>query len=385
MSKVQCLKVSSVAWLLCAFSVQTVAQEDGVTREELEAQLAERDAIIISLQHAVNDLRERLNAIEGSRPVGAVDDSAQSLSNGDAAPTSPTEATQQTSQDDSTRLVVDEAAAERALERTLIQSGALLLRRGSIELVPSLTYSVNDIDFPVTVLVGNEPELGSINRERISSSLDLTARFGLPADSQLEIGVPYSTVTEKSMLSVAGLPNVEIDETGRGIGDFRIGFAKTLMRENGRRPDIVGRVTFSSGNGDETDDGVLLGGGFESWSGSLSFVKRRDPLAMFFSLGYADTRGTNNIDPGDQYSISLGTALAVSPESSIFGSITYQSIAETKIGNQAVEGSDFSATALTLGRTAILRRGTLLSVFTKIGISEDAPDYSLAFSLPMQW
>ena len=41
--------------------------------------------------------------------------------------------TQTSNRADSGRLIVDEIAAERALERTLVQAGALLLPRGAFE------------------------------------------------------------------------------------------------------------------------------------------------------------------------------------------------------------------------------------------------------------
>ena len=58
------------------------------------------------------------------------------------------------------RLAVDELAAERALERTLVQSGALLLPRGGVEIVPELAAGVSTIDFPVAMDVAAGDVLG---------------------------------------------------------------------------------------------------------------------------------------------------------------------------------------------------------------------------------
>jgi hypothetical protein len=351
--------------LLTAVPAPGVAQ-DAPSREELLRELAERDSLIAALRGEIDELQAQL-AAPGRGPVPSP-----------APAPGP-------SRDDSLRLVVDDLAAERALERTLVQSGALLLPRGAVELAPTLATGVGKVDFPVQVDVGTGVVAGVSALERTESVLDLTARIGLPRDSQLEIGFPYRSVTEESVLTVAGSPRVESKRSGRGSGDVTIGFAKTLLREGGgARPDIVGRLAWTSGEGELADDGVFLGGGFEAWTGSLSFVKRLDPLALFLTLGLTDVRSADTVAPGDQVSVSFGTALAVTPGSSLFGSIAHRSISAARSVDGEWVGSDLDVTTLSLGLSTRLRRGTLLSLYSEIGLSRDAPDYSLAFALPVR-
>jgi len=40
----------------------------------------------------------------------------------------------------------------------------------------------------------------------------------------------------------------------------------------------------------------------------------QDPLAFFATLSYQNTLSQNHLDPGDQYGLIVGAALAVSPE-----------------------------------------------------------------------
>ncbi|MBT8445185.1 MAG: hypothetical protein KJO13_10580, partial [Gammaproteobacteria bacterium] len=129
---------------------------------------------------------------------------------------------------------------------------------------------------------------------------------------------------------------------------------------------------------------VFLGSGFESIGGSLSVVKRQDPLALLFSVGYRGIRESGEIAPGDELILSFGAALAVSPESSLFGSITQRSRTRTKISGDEVVGSDIDAVALNFGLSTILTRGALLTLFSEIGLSADAPEYSLGFTLPIR-
>jgi len=375
MLKVQYAKIAGLVSLLFTFAYPIHAEEESLSATDLQAQLAQRDAVIIELQQSLRELRQRVVDVERMLQL-KVDNGSTAK----AAVVSDPSA----EQEDSSRLVVDELAAERALERTLVQAGALLLPGGAIELVPALSVTVGEFDFPVTADLGSGIESASVNIEREDIDLSLTARFGLPFDSQFEIGLPYRSVSETTRLSIGGIPSGETDQTGSGTGDITVGFSKTLLRESGFRPDIIGRIAWGSGQGDETDDGVFLGGGFESIGGSLSFVKRQDPLALLFSVGYRGIRESDEIAPGDEFILSFGAALAVSPESSLFGSITQRSRSKTKISGEAIVGSDIDAVAMNFGLSTILSRGALLTLFSEIGMSADAPDYALGFTLPIR-
>lgn len=361
------------------------AQTASLTRAQLEALLADRDAVIIDLQQKVNRLLDRVTALEN--PVQTdLPNAKEADDNAEVSPATPVvPAPSGARSDRSLRLVVDERAAERALERTLVQTGALLLPKGTFEFDPMLSHTVTEGGVSVALDAADGAVLGSSHFRRRVASLDLTARIGLPKDTQLEIGVPYLSVTEHYTFTSDGSAIATSDSSGRGLGDLRIGFAKTLLRENGWRPDMVGRISYGFGNGDISEDGVLLGSGFEYIDASLSFVKRRDPLALLFSIGYTSTAQEEGIDPGDVYSLSFGTALALSPETSLFGSLTYRSFDKTELDGEEIPDFDEDVAAINLGLSTVLRRGRLLNVSTQIGISEQAPDYSLAFSIPMQW
>jgi hypothetical protein len=363
--------------ILGASPTQSRADESSTVSDDFRAQLAERDAIIIELQHAVAELSKRVAALEREVQGESPADATMRPSDGSAP-------AQTSRRSDSGRLVVDEIAAERALERTLVQAGALLLPQGAFEITPSLSMGVRDLDVTTVVDTGAGDELGVLRVDRSSYSLGLTARIGLPFDSQLELGIPYQRVTEEAALSVLDGAIGDVSRTGSGAGDFVIGISKTLLRENGSAPDVVGRLTWNTGEGTETDNDVVLGGGFSSITGSLSFVKRLDPLALFLALDYQDSGSNRGIAPGNAFGISFGTGLAVSPESSLFGSITHRSVSETKIDGETVANSDLDITSLTLGFSTILRRGTLLNLYTEIGMSDAAADYTLGFSMPMR-
>lgn len=371
--------------VLCAIVTPVRAQDRLMEKDNVLALLAERDTIIIQLQHSVRELRERLAVIELFLAEKGVSDTTTPLmADGFSSPPSISSAPSSI-EANPTRLTISEAASERALERTLTQTGGLLLPTRTFELVPSLSYGVSDTTFPVTAVVDGNIALGSVNLERSTSILDVTARIGLPGNNQIEIGVPYRSINETSHLSAAGVNDVFSKQTGSGTGDFRISLATTLMGETEGRPSLVGRLNWRSGGGSRHNNGITLGGGFEAWSGSLSFVKRIDPMALFWSVGYSSAQESDGIKPGNQTNVSFGTAVAMSPGSSIFGSINYQSVSESRIRERKIEETEINATSFSVGLSTILRRGMLLNVSTEIGLSEDAPDYSLMLSLPMRW
>lgn len=365
----------SLSLIIC--SSQAFAAEHDVTRGEMRVLLKERDAAIIQLQHTVKDLITRLEAVERSvNPAPSEPIPTPQLSDGDAARTEVYKGF--------AKLEVDEQAAQRALERTLIQGGALLLPTWRMEFSPSLTYTLSEFDFPAIVADGDALLVGSNNVERTAFTTNLEVRLGLPFDSQLELGLPYQWVDEEIRTRVQGVPFESTNRSGNGIGSFKVGLAKTFLRERGWLPDVVGRVTWNTGSGDRSDSGVVLGGGFESLGGSLTFIKRNDPLVFFGSASYQTVFEDENIEPGDQFAFSFGTVLAVSPSSSLIVSMSNRFVAETEIGNEQIDGSDITAATLNLGASSIVSRGILLNLTTGIGISENAPDYSIGLSGSVQ-
>jgi len=369
--------LASFSLPLIIFLTQAFAAEHDVTDDEMLTLLKERDAAIIDLQHTVKNLVTRLENVERSvNPAPPTQVPPPQLTSGDSARTEV--------QQGFAKLEVDEQAAQRALERTLTQGGALLIPTWRIQFGPSITYSLNQTDFPTLVEDGDTLLLGSNDVERTAFNANLAVQVGLPFESQLELGLPYQWVDEEIRTRIQGVPfGQTIERNGKGIGSLKIGLAKTFVRERGWRPDLVGRITWDTGSGDRTDNGVFIGG-FESVGGSLSFIKRKDPLVFFGSASYRTFFEDEDIEPGDQFAFSFGTALAVSPSSSLFASISNLFLAETEFGNEQIDGSDISSFALSLGASTVVSRGVLLSLTTGIGISENAPDYSIGLSASLQ-
>jgi hypothetical protein len=159
-----------------------------------------------------------------------------------------------------------------------------------------------------------------------------------------------------------------------------------LLRENGGWwPDLVTRFTWDTNTGQTSDNDVLLGGGFHELRGSLSAVKRQDPLAFVGGVSYETTLEDDNVKPGDELGFNIGTVLAASPETSLRLALGQRFIDEARVDGERINGSDRVVGTATFGASVVLGRGVLLDVAADIGLTDDASDYAARASLPIRF
>jgi hypothetical protein len=209
----------------------------------------------------------------------------------------------------------------------------------------------------------------------------LDVRAGLPWGFQFEVGVPYSYKDVSVSQPIFG---IEDSESASGFGDVSLGVAKEFVRERGWRPDLLGRVTWSSDTGRETDT-IRLGSGFHSITGSLTALKRQDPLAFVGNAFYRSSFEQDDVDRGDEFGFLIGTVLAASPDTSLSLSLQQTFSNEVKVAGQKIAGSDQVSSVLVVGASSVLGRGVLLSFNAGVGLTDDAPDYFVGVSLPIRF
>jgi hypothetical protein len=130
-------------------------ESEDVTVQMLQKELAKRDAIIINLLNRVKALEAEQAG--DSKSISTQADTAPATNDDAVAATnSPASAPAgaPANQTAGGGLKIDALAAERALERSLVQEGARLLRPGEIEFYPGITFSRYESDFPTTVQSG---------------------------------------------------------------------------------------------------------------------------------------------------------------------------------------------------------------------------------------
>ena len=366
------------------------------TIKELMRRLEGRDALIVDLQRRVGEL-ERQSATPPDRAPPVTQQPAAAKPVPSAPPVASSAEQEPSIQAEKAPAVesgaapavpgqfeVDEEAAERALDRTLVVTGALLLPFGQADIEPSFTYIRNQEEAPTFFFAQGSQLIASQEVRRDIFNGDLFLRVGLPFDSQLEVGIPYRYVEQTVVTEVGFSARAETESHGSGFGDLNLGLAKGLLHERDWWPDLIGRVTWDTDSGETSDDGFLLGGGFNELQGSLTMTKRQDPLVFIGSASYGTTFEKDDINPGDQLGFSVGALLAASPETSLRVVLNQTFVNEVEVGDTAIGGSDQVFGTLNFGASSIIGGGKFLDLTAGIGLTDEAPDYSVGVSVSIR-
>ena len=316
---------------------------------------------------------------QAAGPAAAVNGSAPAAPTAPAAPASGARA--------AGSFDIDEDAAQRALERTLTQTGALLLQPGTIEFSPGFQYARSEQASPILLTLPplqNGTTITSIAESRVRRN-ELTARadfrIGLPMNAQAEFGLPVTRTAAQQHNTFDPV----LSKSATRLGDVTVGLAKTFAREKGFMPDVIGRLTYNTGTGQNLPSPLSTGGGFQQLQAEVIAVKRQDPLAFVASIGYARVFEKDGIKPGDAMVLSLSSLLAASPATSLQMGFSQILRAKQQVGGVRLDGSDQAYGLLTLGATSILSRDLTLVTQFGIGVGGDAPRYTISVALPIQF
>jgi hypothetical protein len=93
----------------------------------------------------------------------------------------------------------------------------------------------------------------------------------------------------------------------------------------------------------------------------------------------------NGTQPGDRLGFSLGAFLATSPETSLNLSLQQTFSDDVRRHGTVVNESDQTQSVLNIGISSILGRQVLFNLLAGVGLTEDAPDYSVMLSLPIRF
>jgi hypothetical protein len=382
-----------------ALSFPTSAQESKPTVQELQKEIRQRDEIIRSLVRRVENLERQMSPAtseaagapangarraaksRAGRPppdqseVAALDPAQQSpalRTPGNASAAPPAGPTQQAARSNPTapgQFEVSEDDADRALERTLVATGNLLVPAGFAEAEPLFSYTRRESPFLV---------VSQQNRNEFAWALDL--RLGLPWESQFEIGVPYNLVQQQATDGLSAPPQLISNRWANSFGDLTIGVAKTFVHESGWIPDVLGRLSYEIPTGPLSSNQVPLPSGQNKLSPSVTLLKRQDPLVFVATGGYTKAFQSSQINPGDQINFQTGAFLATSPETTLRGVLQQNFLRNTTINDITFQGSNSVQSILTFGASTILGRGILADLQVGFGLTNTAPKYSVILS-----
>lgn len=319
----------SAALLLAAWfpAAGSSADGDGALVEQLRRELAEREAQVV-------DLKERLARLQSQRASEPAD------AGGD-----------------------DEL--DRALESSLVRQGGSVLRAGTREIEPEISYFYD------------EP---SRSGRRDGFGLALTGRIGLPGSMQAELRLPYVVSDHWSGVGESA-----------GWGDVRLSLLKEFIAATpDGRPSLLAFAQWRAPTGDE-DRLPPTGHGQHAIQIGVTTVARQDPVVLFGSLFYTFNldstrlRDRTRYEAGDVLGGRLGAYLAATPDTSLYAGLAFDANAADRLDGMRIKRSSTMSGVLELGTTTILGRGRFLNVTGGIGFTREAPEFSLAVSLPMRF
>lgn len=318
-------------------------------------------------------------------------------------------------------------AARRSVDDVKQQQQALFSRRFTVE--NSLTYArydrkqltLNGFLALDAIFLGN---IGIENVESDSLTYNLAARWGVSPNLTVNMDVPWvarRTVYQKGGAGGSAAAVAEEETSGNGIGDIGLSANYRLFGERGWKPETVLTAGVTAPTGREPygvdwtvlerdDDDYIrfavpkeqpTGNGVWQANVGLSIVKTADPAILFANAGYIhsfeasfddldgnpDTVNPGDVKLGGSYYFGAGVAFAFNERTSLSISFSdkLSARASTRYRNgqwMKVIGSDANAATFNLGVTYALNQKTTLVSLLGIGLTPDAPDFTLAFKVP---
>lgn len=351
--------------------------------ETLQQQIAARDKIINNLQKRLEALEQKVGAVTPApeAPVttaAAAPAAASSVSSNSAAQVTAAAAAE------------EEPAAEeetiRALERTLVRQGGLVVPLKSYEIEPRFSYDHSSSNMLAITDDNGQPVIARQDLKRDAFEAGVGVRIGLPWETQFEAYAPYGY----TRVQQADLGLNDNTDRNSGIGNIELGITKQFLHDNGTVPALLGSLRWRNGSSSNSDNTLTgVGSSFDSTQVALTAVKRLDPLVFVGSVSYTANQSKSingqRIEPGDMVGMSLSSILAVSPSTSLSMGLNIARSGEFEINGTKAPGSDVSLAVLDLGYSFLLSPRTLLSVNAGIGLTENSPDYTLGVSLPVRF
>jgi len=332
-------RLAAFVAIICT-TVLAVAAARAETLDDLKAELAAKKADVTKLERRIRQMEGQTPAHGGVPVVAPV-----------AAPTArPLAATPPP----------DDEELDRALERTLVREGALVLPPWRFQLTPQFSYAHWD----------------KIQDPFISNAYSgaLSLAVGLPWTSQVSVSIPYVYDQGRD-----GNPS------SSGLADVGFLFSKELLVDNGTVPNLVGSVGWTSPTSRSSAVGPIpYVSGFQA---GFTASKQLDPLVVFLSASYfsaAEVAGLE-FNPANVVGGRIGASLAISPATAITTGFNVAYLTDTHSADLVLPNSDRLLSSVDVGFNTLLWNHTMLSITTQFGITGHTPDFRVITALPIRF
>lgn len=421
---------SGLAWMTLPTAAQT-APAGAADATEVQALARELETLKSSYLTEVQRLRAidaRVQALQ-ARLGGAPTTAAQPTSDGPHVGTGQ-ESTERDTYAGNQGTAAQKVEPQRSVADVLAQEHALFNRPLTLE--AGLTYGHYDRR-QLTLngfLALDAIFLGNIAIEGVKSdslTYNFATRYGLSPRLTLNLDVPFIQRWTNYQKGGAGGAAAALAEqnvsTPPALGDISASANFRLLAEKPGRPDVVmtGSIIAPTGRAPygidvrviERDDDDFIrfavpskqatGNGVWALSLGASAVKTMDPAIVFASLGYQhhlrrrfgdldtnpDTVTPGSVQLGDAFSFGAGVAFAFNDRASMSMSFVDKLVRQARIqplgqSSQPIIGSQGNVGTMNLGVTYALSQHSTLVALLGIGLTPDAPDFTLSLKLPYQ-
>lgn len=297
---------------------------------------------------------------------------------------------------------------QKPQEQLLLERGAILLRRGTLQVEPSVDYShfssdrvaISGLTIFETIIIGLI-RVDKLDRDLVTTAL--TTRYGLLDRVQLEVRLPYVYRQDREILGVGTGDQRERTVDGGDIGDVEASILGQAFIGTDLLPDVILKLRgrFPTGKSpfdvetEQTAAGPRLndvptGNGFYTINPSVTLVWRTDPVVFFVGGGYhfnleQKFSGFGKIDPGDTVEIFAGLNLSVSERVAVNMTFVNQTTGSTRQDGGRRSGTSFTDARLILGSSIALRPNMSFLLSVGAGLTRESPDYSVTISLPISF
>lgn len=302
---------------------------------------------------------------------------------------------------DSLTQKADDVTTEKNLQEVFQASDKTysLLKTGKVGLLYAVDYSYYR---DTRIDLATATTSSTITRLRVQDD----AQHTVSNVFELSYGV-YDNLTFTSSLPLVAKIDTQRDLKTTGLGDISLGVRWQPIPLKRGLPTSTLFASLSTATGDSpyeinTSKDLSTGKGYYSLSAGASISKVTDPIVLFASASYAlntNVSGLNQaqagggrvletVEPGDSLGISMGMAYALNYDVSVTASYqqsfsmgsTYD-FTNGDVVSSAVQSSSVLNFSLGL-RTSASR---IVNVSFGYGLTEDTPDVTLGFSMPINF
>ena len=343
-----------------------------------------RDKIIEKLVKKVNLLEGEIKRINNEETI------RQILTPGDEATSIPETSTEKSK----TSLNHQESFFEKAFAKKFEEQGNLLLPpyTQQIDIQLSSAHFANDkiiIDgfTIVPVLVVGDIVSERIRRNRYTTTL--AWRMGLPQGFQIDARMPWSYLET----SIVRADSVEENHFDTGFGDLELGINYQISTPSQITINQLLGLRWKTNSATDpykikSPEYEVTGSGFNTLSLFYTVVDIRDPLAFFGNLSFSKSLPSNKpigrVKPGNRLGYTLGMNMAINLESTINISFSHQWSNHTSLNKASIAGTRFTSAVLSAGINQHLFDDHELNIQLGIGLTEDSPDFTIQFGIPVK-